>query len=401
MSAGHIREIQYLEWLANVVLVKKASGKWRMCVDFTDLNNACPKDSYPLPSIDALVNNTSGCRLLSFLDAFSGYNQIRMHPRDECKTTFMTELSCYCYKVMPFRLYNAGATYQRLMDKVLALMIGRNVQAYVDDMVVTSQQRKQHVADLEELFTTIAKYKLKLNPEKCVFGVEEGKFLGFLLTERGIEANPEKCVVIIAMRSPISVKEVQQLTGCMTALSRFVSAGGDKGHSYFQCQKRNSRFIWTRECEEAFLKLKEYLASPPVLCKPQLGTPLRLYFVVTERAISSVLVQEQDQVQKPIYFVSKVLQGPEVRYQAIEKAALVVVFSARRLRHYFQSFTMIVMTDLPIHKVLQKSDVAGRMVRWAVELSEFDVQYEPRGPIKGQIYAEFVVELSSATTHQE
>jgi len=132
-----------------------------------------------------------------------------MHPRDEYKTTFMTELSSYCYKVMPLGLKNAGATYQRLMDRVLASMIGRNVQAYVDDMVATSQQRGQHVVDLEELFTTIAKYKLKLNPKKCVFGVEAGKFLGFLLTERGIEANPEKCVVIIAMRSPISVKEVQ------------------------------------------------------------------------------------------------------------------------------------------------------------------------------------------------
>jgi len=131
------------------------------------------------------------------------------------------------------------------------------------------------------------------------------------------------------------------------------------------------------------VKLKEYLASPPVLCKPELGTLLCLYFAVTEKAISSVLLQEQDQVQKPIYFVNMVLQGPKVRYQALEKAALAVVFSARRLRHYFQSFIVIIMTDLPIHKVLQKSDVAGRMVRWAVELSEFDVQYEPRGPIKG------------------
>jgi len=131
-----------------------------------------------------------------------------MHPRDECKTMFMTELSCYCYTVMPFGLKNAGTTYQRLMDRVLAPMIGRNVQAYVEDMVVTSQAKEQHVADLEELFTTIAKYKLKLNLKKCVFGVEAGKFLDLLLTKRGIEANPEKCVVILAMRSPSSVKEV-------------------------------------------------------------------------------------------------------------------------------------------------------------------------------------------------
>jgi len=113
-------------------------------------------------------------------------------------------------------------------------------------MVVTSKQKEQHVADLEELFTTIAKYRLKLNPEKCVFGVEAGKLFHFLLTERGIEDNPEKCAAIISMRSPISVKEVQQLIGRMVALSRFVSAGGDKGPPYFKCLKRNNRFVWTR-----------------------------------------------------------------------------------------------------------------------------------------------------------
>ena len=135
------------------------------------------------------------------------------------------------------------------------------------------------------------------------------------------------------------------------------------GHPYFQCLKRNSRFAWTDECEAAFLKLKKYLATPPVHCKPRVGVPLRLYFTVTEWAISSVLVQEQDQVLRPIYFVSKALQGPESRYQSLEKAALAVVFSARRLRHYFHSFTVVVTTNLPIQKVLQKPDVAGRMVR--------------------------------------
>ena len=200
-----------------------------------------------------------------------------MHPRDEEKTVFMTERSCYCYKVMPFGLKNAGAMYQRLMDKVLAPMLGRNVQAYVDDMVVTSLEKSRHVTDLEELFVTIARYKLKLNPEKCIFGVEVGKFLGFLLSERGIEANPDKCAAILAMRSPATIKEVQQLTGRMAALSQFVSASREKGHPYFQFLKRNNMFVWTKECEVAFVKLKEYLASPPILCKPQVATPLRLY----------------------------------------------------------------------------------------------------------------------------
>ena len=128
-------------------------------------------------------------------------------------------------------------------------------------MVVTSLEKSKHVSDLEELFTTIAKFKLKLNPEKCIFGVEAGKFLGFLLTERGIDANPDKCAAILAMRSPATVKEVQQLTGRMAALSRFVSASGEKDHPYFQCLRQNNKFVWSKECEEAFVKLKEYLAS--------------------------------------------------------------------------------------------------------------------------------------------
>jgi len=140
LDVGHLKEIQYPEWLANVVLVKKANRKWRMCLDFTDPNKACPKDSYPLPSIDSLVDKASGCRLLSFLDAFSGYNQIRMHLKDESKTTFMAEFVSYCYKLMPFSLKNTGVTYQRLMDRIHTPMLGCNVQAYVDDMVVTSEE---------------------------------------------------------------------------------------------------------------------------------------------------------------------------------------------------------------------------------------------------------------------
>jgi len=115
-EVGHIREIQYPEWLANVVMVKKANGKWRMCVDFTDLSSACPKDSYPLPNIDVLVDRVSGCGLLSFMDAYTGYNQIRMHPEDEDKTAFMEIKANFCYKVMPFGLKNARVTYQRMMD---------------------------------------------------------------------------------------------------------------------------------------------------------------------------------------------------------------------------------------------------------------------------------------------
>ena len=137
-EASFIREVYYPDWLANVVIVKKASGKWRMCVDFTDLNKACPKDSYPLPRIDVLVDSTAQHQLLSFMDAFSSYNQIRMHEDDQEKTLFVTSQGLFCYKVMSFGLKNAGATYQRLINKMFTQQIERNVQVYVDDMLVKS-----------------------------------------------------------------------------------------------------------------------------------------------------------------------------------------------------------------------------------------------------------------------
>ncbi|XP_072078184.1 uncharacterized protein [Arachis hypogaea] len=163
-----------------------------MCVDFTDLNKACPKDAYPLPNIDKLVDNASGFKSLSFMDVYSGYNQILMHPEDQNKTAFITEHGNFCYRVMPFGLKNAGATYQRLMDKVFRHQIGRNMEIYVDDMVAKTTQEKSHCDDLKEIFEQIRAYNMRLNPEKCAFGVQGGKFLGFILTSRGIEANPEK-----------------------------------------------------------------------------------------------------------------------------------------------------------------------------------------------------------------
>ena len=163
-------------------MVKKANGKWRMCVDFTDLNRACPKDSYPLPQIDNLVDLTARHELLSFMDAFSSYNQIRMEETNQEKTFFFTSQGLFCYKVMPFGLKNAGAMYQRLINKMFAHQIKRNVQVYVDDMLVKSVREDDHLNDLLETFDTLRTYNMKLDPSKCTFGIIAGKFLGFMVS---------------------------------------------------------------------------------------------------------------------------------------------------------------------------------------------------------------------------
>ncbi|XP_073051219.1 uncharacterized protein [Primulina eburnea] len=177
LKAGHIREIQFPTWLSNVVLVPKSTGKWRMCVDFRDLNKACLKHHYPLPRIDQLVDSTSGYELLSFMDAYQGYHQIPLAKNDQDKASFVTSGGTFCYIVMPFGLKNAGATYQRLMDKVFEKQLGRNVEVYVDDILGKTREVTSFINDLEETFATLMQHGIKLNPAKCIFGVKIGKFL--------------------------------------------------------------------------------------------------------------------------------------------------------------------------------------------------------------------------------
>ncbi|XP_072077773.1 uncharacterized protein [Arachis hypogaea] len=277
----------------------------------------------------------------------------------------------------------------------IVMQIGRNVEVYVDDMVVKTKVGHPHIEDLDEIFTQVRKYNMRLNPEKCAFGVQGGKFLGFILTSRGIEANPEKCQAILDMHSPKTIKEVQRLTGRLAALSRFLPCLAAKSFNFFQCLKKTARhFSWNEECEEAFMGLKQFLSKPPVLQKPKLGEPLYLYLSVTDVTISSVIITENNKDQQPVYFVSKSLQNAELRYPILEKLVLALIFSARRLRPYFQSHTIIVRTAHPLRQILSKPELAGRLIKWSIELSEFDIHYQPRGSVKSQCLADFVAELS-------
>ncbi|KAI5315154.1 hypothetical protein L3X38_044330 [Prunus dulcis] len=261
------------------VMVRKSTGGWRMCQDYTDLNKSCPKDSFPLPRIDQLVDATAGHELLSFMDAYSGYNQILMHPPDSEHTAFITDKGLYCYNVMPFGLKNAGATYQRLVNKIFIGYIGNIMEVYVDDMLVKSRTAEEHLQNLSIMLGILKDYRMRLNPKKCAFGVSSGKFLGFMISQRGIEANPKKI----------------------------------------------------RHCRQ------------------------------------------------------------------FEQLALALVVSARRLRPYFQAHGIKVLTNQPLRQVLQKSEISDRLIKWVIELREFDIQFVPRPAEKGQAVADFISELTPST----
>ncbi|GAU18714.1 hypothetical protein TSUD_80020 [Trifolium subterraneum] len=354
LEANFIAEAQYTTWLSNVVLVKKSNGKWRMCVDYTDLNRVCPKDAYPLPNIDKLVDNSSGFKLLSFMDAYSGYNQIKMAEIDKKKTAFMTETGNYYYNVMSFGLKNAGATYQRMMNKVFHDEIGDMLEVYMDDMIVKSEEEIDHTVHLKRVFDQARKFNMRFNPEKCTFGVKAGKFLGFYLTERGIEANPDKCRAFFDYSTPKSKKSIQTLNGMLTSMARFVAKSAQHALPLFKLLRKETTFEWTEECEGALQHLKRALSEPPVLTRPVEGEKLYLYLAVASEAISAVLIRETEQGQKPVYFVSRALQGPELR-----------------------------------------------MLKWSLELAEFDISFESRKALKAQVLADFVAEMTTSTTSEK
>ncbi|KAI5352093.1 hypothetical protein L3X38_004984 [Prunus dulcis] len=233
---------------------------------------------------------------------------------------------------------------------------------------------------------------------KCAFGVSSGKFLGFMISHRGIEANPEKIKAIIDMESPKTTKDIQSLTGRMAALTRFLSKATDKCVPFFKALKGGKQnIIWTAECDRAFQDLKNYMNKAPLLSKPLPGEILSLYLSVSNTAMSSVLIRIPEKAELPIFYVSKALQSAEVRYPPLEQLALALVVSARRLRPYFQAHEIKVLTNQPLRQVLQKPEISGRLIKWAIELGEFDIQFVPRPAEKGQAVADFISELTLST----
>ncbi|XXG76111.1 hypothetical protein AAC387_Pa08g0534 [Persea americana] len=213
-----IKEVHYSQWLTNTVVVKKKTEKWRVYMDFTNLNKACPKDSFPLPKIDQLIDATAGHDRMSFLDAYGRYHQIPLYAADQKKTAFITPRGTYCYK------------------------LGKTVEVYIDDMVVKFRRSQDHLADLSQIFDILRQFQLKLNPSKCTFCVGSEKLLRSLVTRRGIEANPDQIRAIQELQSPTSTKQVQRLTGMAVALNHFISRASDKCRPFFQLLRKGFKF---------------------------------------------------------------------------------------------------------------------------------------------------------------
>jgi hypothetical protein len=252
LDVRFIWEVHFTRWMANPIVILKAGGKLRMCIDYTSLNKVCPKDPFPLPHIYQIMDSNSGCDLLCFLDAYSGFHQISMSREDEEHTAFITVGGLFCYVSMPYGLKNALPTFVHAMYKIFGDLVRDLIEVYIDDIIAKIKSRTSLLDNLAIVFSRLCSMRTKLNPDKCVFGVSVGKLLGLLVSHQGIKANPENIKAIEVMRLPARIKDVKKLIGCLAVLSQFISRPAEHALPFFKLRWWSRPFVWTQEADETF-----------------------------------------------------------------------------------------------------------------------------------------------------
>jgi hypothetical protein len=265
-------------------------------------------------------------------------------------------------------------------------------------MVVKTRNSNTLIANLEETFASLREYQWKLNPNKCVFGVPSRKLLGFIISHRGIEANPEKISAITKMKAPTCIKDLQKITRCIAALNKFISKLGEQGLPFFKLLKHQEKFVWTQEADQALAQLKDFPSKPLVLTAPRENEQLLLYLAATTHMVSTAIIVERQEdshaypVQRPVYFVSEVLSESKAHYQPVQKLLYAVLITSRKLRHYFQEYSITIITDYPLGDIIWNQDATVRISKWTVELGALNIDFKPRTTIKSQALVDFMAE---------
>ncbi|WJZ98644.1 hypothetical protein VitviT2T_017155 [Vitis vinifera] len=327
------------------------------------------------------------------MGGFSRYSQFLIALEDMEKMSFITEWGTYCYKVMSFRLKNVGATYQRAATTLFHDMMHRDVEVYVNDMRVKSRNRLDHLSALERFFERIRQFRLRLNPKKCTFGVNSGKLLGDMVSERGIEVDPDKIKAILDMLAPRTEREVRGFLGRLQYISRFITRLTDICEPIFLLLRKSQPNIW--DDQHAFERIREYLLSPPVIVPPTPGHPLLLYLLVLDVVLGCMLAQLDDSGKdRAIYYLSKRMLDYEARYVMIERYCLALIWVTRQLRHYMTEYSVHLISRLdPLRYLFDRPALVNRLMRWLVLLTEFDIHYFTPKSIRGSIVVDHLASL--------
>ena len=382
LKAGFIYPVPYSEWVSPIVMVLKKNGKVRICQDFRKLNSATKKDYFPLPFTDSILDAVAGHECYSFLDGFSGYNQVRIAPEDQLKTTFTTDWGTYAYTVMPFGLCNAPATFQRIMTQAFQKYLRKFMEIFLDDFCVFSK-RKDHLKFLEKCMHQCKEFGISLNSEKCQFGMPFGKLLGHVVSKTGISTDPDKIRVMVQLPIPDTVSKVRAFLGHASYYRRFI-------HLFaVTCQPLTSLLkktepgmspIWTDECTKAFEELKLKLTNTPILVAPRWKTMFHVYVDASNVALGSVLSQKDAKgIDHPIYYASRQLIPAERNYTVTEREALGMIYSVQKFRHYLLGYPFVFHVDHDALKyMINKPQLSGRIARWVLLLQEFNFTVEVR-----------------------
>eukprot|EP00253_Pinus_taeda_P031606 PITA_31606 len=386
-----------------MVPVRKKNGDIRICIDFKNLNKASQKDNFPLPTMEQTLHSVLGSKLMSFLDGFSGYNQILVHPDDRLKTTFGTKWGTYAYKKMPFGLINAGATFQRAMDMEFKGLINKSVVVYLDDIIVFSNKRSNHLHNLKQIFECCRRYGISLNPKKSFFALNQGKLLGFIVSKDGIYIDSDRIKEISDIPFPHNKKSMQSFLGQINFVKRFVPDFSQIVLPLQTMIKKNSVFKWGPAEKEAFDSIKQSIINAPALSTPNFSTHFMLYTLASDSSYAAVLTQINYQnFEAPISFYSSNLQGAELNYSEVEKEAFSVYKAIKHYRPFLlKAHTKVIVPFLVVRQLLVQRELREKRANWVTTLQEYDLEIKPAKIVKGQGFCRLLAGASNIQEPEE
>lgn len=366
-------------WSSPVVLTRKSNGKYRFCIDMRRVNECSIPDAYPLPRINAILEKLRPARYISTLDLKQGYWQVPLAEESRPITAFTVPgLGLFQFTVMPFGLHSAGATFQRLLDKVIGPELEPKVFAYLDDLVVVSSTFDEHLQLLRVVFERLRKAGLRLNPEKCNFCKRELKYLGHVVNSEGISTDPEKVRAIRDFPRPSNCKTLRSFLGLASWYRRFVNKFADVTAPMRTLLKKNSRWLWGPEQEKSFVELKQRLSSAPVLACPDFSVPFVLQVDASTTGLGAALTQTQDAKEVVIAYASRLLTDQEKNYTTTELECLALVWATRKFKPYLEGYNFIAVTDhVALRWLMKLHEPSGRLARWVMELQQynFEIRY--------------------------
>ena len=387
LKKGIIEE-SYSPWSSPVVLVTKKNGKTRFCVDYRKLNEITKKDNHPIPRIDDMLDKFQGSQWFTSIDLKSGYWNVMMDEKDKEKTAFITSEGLYQFNVMPFGLCNAPGTFQRLMHKVLGNLIYTMAPVYLDDINIHSQTFEQHLLDIQEVFDKLRNAKLKLGRDKCHFCKDEIEFLGYIVSKDGIKTDEKKIQKIRDFPRPNDVTQLRGFLGLAGYYRRFIRDYAKHCKPMNKLLAKDEPFVWGKEQQKSFDKIKQKLITSPVLIYPDFNKPFRLYTDASNIALGAVLQQKSDDDKEhPVAFLSRTLNKLEQKYHSTELECLAVKWAVEKLSHYLKGRKFTIISDYKNLKWWFNNfkDDKSRRARWRIFMQQYDFDVEYKKGVENKV----------------